>query len=93
MRIHWTSLPQVQRVPLLIRTRTRTRTRTPAPALTPTSTLTLRLTPTLTLNPNPNPNPNPSPNRTLPQEQRVPFVLPGPQLRVVARPDILAVTR
>ena len=29
----------------------------------------------------------------LPQEQRVPFVLPGPQLRVVARPDILAVTR
>ena len=86
MRIHWTSLPQVQRVPLL--TRTRTRARTPAPALTPTSTRALRppqtlmnLTPTLTL------------TLTLPQEQRVPFVLPGPQLRVVARPDILAVTR
>lgn len=30
---------------------------------------------------------------SLPQEQRVPFVLPGPELRVVARPDILAVTR
>jgi hypothetical protein len=41
----------------------------------------MNLTPTLTL------------TLTLPQEQRVPFVLPGPQLRVVARPDILAVTR
>lgn len=30
---------------------------------------------------------------SLPQEQRVPFVLPGPLLRVVARPDILAATR
>ena len=30
---------------------------------------------------------------SLPLEQRVPFVLPRPELRVVARPDILAATR